>query len=33
MKQSASKFSHDEMMEGGELLLTMGKRPNKALFG
>ena len=26
------KFSHAEMMEGGELKLTMGERPNKELF-
>lgn len=30
---TAPKFSHTDMMEGGELLLTMGQRPNKALFG
>ena len=27
-----AKFSHDQMMEGGELKLTMGERPNKKLF-
>ena len=26
------KFSHAQMMEGGELKLTMGERPNKELF-
>ena len=26
------KFSHARMMEGGELKLTMGERPNKELF-
>lgn len=29
---SAPKFSHSQMMEGGELVLKMGKRPNKELF-
>ena len=26
------KFSHQQMMAGGELKLTMGERPNKKLF-
>ena len=26
------KFTHGQMMEGGELVLTMGERPNKELF-
>ena len=29
---TAPLFSHDQMMEGGELVLTMGERPNKTLF-
>ncbi len=29
---TAPKFSHEEMMAGGELKLTMGERPNKELF-
>ena len=29
---TAPKFTHAQMMEGGELVLTMGKRPNKELF-
>ena len=29
---TAPKFSHEEMMAGGELKLTMGCRPNKELF-
>ena len=29
---TAPKFSHAEMMRGGELKLTMGERPNKQLF-
>lgn len=26
------KFTHAQMMEGGELVLAMGERPNKELF-
>lgn len=29
---TAPKFSHAQMMAGGELKLTMGQRPNKTLF-
>ena len=29
---ASPKFSHTQMMEGGELTLTMGSRPNKELF-
>ena len=29
---TAPKFTHDQMMAGGELKLTMGNRPNKNLF-
>lgn len=29
---TAPIFSHDQMMAGGELKLTMGDRPNKNLF-
>ena len=29
---TAPKFTHEQMMAGGELTLTMGKRPNKELF-
>lgn len=29
---TAPKFTHAQMMEGGELVLTMGERPNKELF-
>ena len=29
---TAPKFSHTQLMEGGELVLTMGLRPNKELF-
>lgn len=29
---AAPRFSHRQMMEGGELKLTMGERPNKKLF-
>ena len=29
---TAAKFTHDQMMAGGELKLTMGSRPNKELF-
>ena len=29
---TAPKFSHEQMMAGGELTLTMGARPNKDLF-
>ena len=31
-KLTAPKFTHDQMMAGGELKLTMGSRPNKELF-
>ena len=29
---SAPKFTHAQMLDGGELKLTMGQRPNKKLF-
>ena len=29
---TAPKFTHAQMQEGGQLVLTMGKRPNKNLF-
>ena len=29
---TAPKFTHAQMLEGGQLVLTMGKRPNKNLF-
>lgn len=29
---TAPMFTHEQMMQGGELVLTMGERPNKELF-